>query len=99
MLWNEFAKDPEDPKKEIPLSADRIQQIWFSGVHSNVGGGYADDGLAYVSLDWMMEEAGRAGLRFTEGRGQGINGAPTRTASSMIHAPASPATTGMDRAR
>lgn len=64
VLWNEIAKDPNDPKNEIPLSADRIQQVWFSGVHSNVGGGYADDGLAYVTLDWMMNEAELSGLRF-----------------------------------
>ncbi len=64
VLWNEFAKNKDDPKKAIPLSADRIQQVWFSGVHSNVGGGYADDGLAYVTLDWMMNEAASSGLRF-----------------------------------
>jgi uncharacterized protein (DUF2235 family) len=36
---------------------DRIQQVWFAGMHSDVGGGYPDDSLAYVSLDWMMVEA------------------------------------------
>jgi uncharacterized membrane protein YeaQ/YmgE (transglycosylase-associated protein family) len=41
-----------------------MQQVWFSGVHANVGGGYPDDGLAYVALDWMMTEAERRGLRF-----------------------------------
>jgi hypothetical protein len=33
-----------------------IEQAWFAGAHSNVGGGYDKDGLAYVSLDWMMGE-------------------------------------------
>jgi hypothetical protein len=32
-------------------------------VHANVGGGYPDDGLAYVALDWMMDEAAACGLR------------------------------------
>ena len=42
-------------------------QVWFSGVHANVGGGYPDDGLAHVSLDWMMQEAAAyAGLEFVE---------------------------------
>ncbi len=36
---------------------DRIKQVWFAGVHSDVGGGYPDDSLAYVSLDWMLNEA------------------------------------------
>lgn len=29
-------------------------QNWFAGVHSNVGGGYANDGLANVTLHWMV---------------------------------------------
>lgn len=45
--------------------AERIKQVWFSGVHSNVGGGYPKQGLAWISLEWMMLEAKLAGLRFT----------------------------------
>lgn len=43
---------------------DRIDQVWFPGVHSNVGGGYPKQGISLVSLDWMMHQAERAGLRF-----------------------------------
>ena len=32
-------------------------------MHSDVGGGYPDESLSYVSLLWMMEEAEEAGLR------------------------------------
>lgn len=35
----------------------RIEQVWFAGAHSNVGGGYAKDQIALVSLDWMMTKA------------------------------------------
>ncbi|MGH9161109.1 MAG: DUF2235 domain-containing protein [Vicinamibacteraceae bacterium] len=42
----------------------RIAQVWFAGAHSNVGGGYPKQGMSLVSLDWMMAEAERAGLRF-----------------------------------
>jgi uncharacterized protein (DUF2235 family) len=45
-------------------SETRIKQVWFAGVHSNVGGGYPKQGMSLVSLDWMMAEAGNAGLRF-----------------------------------
>jgi uncharacterized protein (DUF2235 family) len=41
----------------------RMQQVWFTGMHADVGGGYPDESLSYVSLLWMMEEAERAGLR------------------------------------
>ena len=35
---------------------ERVEQVWFPGVHSNVGGGYPQQGLSLVSLDWMMEQ-------------------------------------------
>jgi hypothetical protein len=44
----------------------RIQQVWFPGVHSNVGGGYPKDGLAYVSLEWIVTKARELGLRFLD---------------------------------
>ncbi|RMZ81386.1 hypothetical protein DV738_g2207, partial [Chaetothyriales sp. CBS 135597] len=31
-----------------------LKQVWFPGAHSNVGGGYADQELANISLAWMM---------------------------------------------
>jgi uncharacterized protein (DUF2235 family) len=36
-----------------------IKQVWFAGVHSDVGGGYPEDesGLAKVALKWMIDEA------------------------------------------
>jgi hypothetical protein len=45
----------------------RIEQVWFSGAHSNVGGGYPKQGMSLVALDWMMDQAERAGLRFLPG--------------------------------
>jgi uncharacterized protein (DUF2235 family) len=45
------------------VACDRLQQVWFTGMHSDVGGGYPDESLSYVSLLWMMEEAEHAGLR------------------------------------
>jgi hypothetical protein len=42
----------------------RIRELWFAGMHSDVGGGYPDDSLAGVPLGWMVEEAEAAGLRF-----------------------------------
>src|SRR5437588_213063 len=34
-----------------------LQQAWFPGVHSNVGGGYSPDGLANEALHWIVEKA------------------------------------------
>jgi Uncharacterized alpha/beta hydrolase domain (DUF2235) len=54
VLWNEL-------KTEEP---ERIEQVWFSGVHSNVGGGYPRQGMSLVALDWIMGKAEQHGLRF-----------------------------------
>ena len=35
---------------------NRIEQVWFAGVHSDVGGGYPRNGLSLVSLDWMISK-------------------------------------------
>jgi hypothetical protein len=43
----------------------RLEQVWFAGVHSNVGGGYPKQGMSLVTLDWMMGHARAAGLRFS----------------------------------
>ena len=42
----------------------QLEQVWFPGVHSNVGGGYAPDGLANEALHWMAEKAEALGLEF-----------------------------------
>ena len=58
VLWDERE---EAPNAGAP---SRLEQVWFAGVHSNVGGGYPKQGLALESLCWMIDRAERAGLRF-----------------------------------
>jgi len=59
-----------DPARQYPavdsICDEQVSQVWFAGVHSNVGGGYPDDGLARISLYWIMREADKHGLRFRE---------------------------------
>ncbi len=43
-----------------------VTQAWFPGVHTNVGGGYADAGLSDRALDWMIAHAQDAGLAFNQ---------------------------------
>ena len=54
VMWNEASKH----------EGQVIEQVWFAGVHSNVGGGYPREGMALVSLDWMMSKAANCGLCF-----------------------------------
>jgi uncharacterized protein (DUF2235 family) len=39
-----------------------IEQMWFPGVHSDVGGGYPETAISDITLEWMMEKARSAGL-------------------------------------
>ncbi len=62
LLWDES----EEPANATSTHTDqeRLSQVWFAGVHSNVGGGYADDGLSLQPLCWIAREATQLGLRF-----------------------------------
>ncbi len=39
-----------------------VDEVWFSGVHSNVGGGYTVDDHSNIALFWVLAEANLAGL-------------------------------------
>ena len=50
---------------EPALETQDLKQVWFSGVHSDVGGSYleAESGLSKIALRWLMCEAESFGLR------------------------------------
>lgn len=55
---NLWGRDPNMPTD--------VLQVWFPGVHCDVGGGYAESeaGLSKIALKWMVEQAEAFGLRF-----------------------------------
>jgi len=65
VLWTEV-HEPHNATS-THLDNERISQVWFTGAHSNIGGGYSDDSLSFVSLDWIMQEACNRGLRLIPG--------------------------------
>lgn len=40
-----------------------VEQVWFSGAHTDVGGGFNESGLSDITLEWMFEKAVSYGLR------------------------------------
>ena len=65
-----------DPQKYRPNPFDAssainqdIRQVWFAGVHCDVGGGYPEDesALSKFPLLWMIEQVRVAGLRMDQG--------------------------------
>jgi uncharacterized protein (DUF2235 family) len=63
LLWDESNEDSvwRGAKSDGPpvgeIDNERVSQVWFSGMHSNVGGGYPDDGMAHESLVWIARQA------------------------------------------
>jgi uncharacterized protein (DUF2235 family) len=47
---------------EKPKPNQTVEQVWFPGVHSDVGGGYPESALSDIALQWMIDEARGAGL-------------------------------------
>lgn len=52
-LWSDEAKPGQT-----------VEQVWFAGVHSDIGGGYGEHELSDIALDWMIGRAKVAGLKF-----------------------------------
>lgn len=48
----------------VQLHGQNIKQVWFAGVHSDVGGSYSymESGLSQIALEWMLCEASSCGL-------------------------------------
>ncbi|WP_419900261.1 DUF2235 domain-containing protein [Roseomonas sp. USHLN139] len=44
-----------------------LEQVWFRGVHSDIGGGYLETGLSDITLGWMVERAVRHDLAVKPG--------------------------------
>ncbi|HEY6323406.1 MAG TPA: DUF2235 domain-containing protein [Thermoanaerobaculia bacterium] len=57
-IW--LAPSPDAPGQSL-------EQLWFPGVHSNIGGGFRNDGLADGALQWMVGEARACGLAVEDG--------------------------------
>jgi uncharacterized protein (DUF2235 family) len=47
-----------------PAPGQVIEQVYFTGVHCDVGGGYAETGLSDITLSWMMSKAKALGMDF-----------------------------------
>jgi uncharacterized protein (DUF2235 family) len=56
-----------DEKSERAAKTN-VEQVWFAGMHSNVGGGYPRQGMSNCTLQWMMDKAAALGLEFKPGR-------------------------------
>jgi len=72
-LWNEKNR----------IREQTIEQVWFPGVHCDVGGYYKERGLSDGALKWMIQKAESAGVKFKENWQENI--APDPTAKNALH--------------
>ncbi len=73
LLWDEAWE--AELAAQGTVAPDRVTQVWFAGVHSNVGGGYPEDQLSLVPLEWIMSEAAKSGLAVEPAQAQEISAA------------------------
>jgi uncharacterized protein (DUF2235 family) len=66
-VWEPSSK-PAEQKQER-------EQVWFTGAHSDVGGGYREQDLSDLALRWMTNRAEKCGLAFDPGAFDGLAGA------------------------
>jgi len=71
-LWT----DGRNASPRVNVAGSSVEQTWFVGAHSNVGGGYADTGLSDVALKWMIDRAAKNGLQFDPAALAAIRPAP-----------------------
>jgi uncharacterized protein (DUF2235 family) len=62
----------DEERRDFPVTRwdkdPRVEEVWFTGAHSDVGGGYpsTECGLSDVALDWMMRKFKSAGVLLAE---------------------------------
>jgi uncharacterized protein (DUF2235 family) len=56
------AKNASTVRPDARYQSQRVKEVWFTGCHSDIGGGDEEAETAKVSFRWMLGEATHAGL-------------------------------------
>lgn len=63
----------------------QLEQVWFPGVHCDVGGSYQESQLSDIALSWMMHKAQENGLLFSPESIAAYLTPPAANAVGMAH--------------
>lgn len=65
-LWPEGQEFYPNRFNDGGKTAQDAREVWFSGVHGDIGGGYPEvsSGLAKLPLHWMIEQSRATGLKY-----------------------------------
>lgn len=69
-LWpleQPFWGSPFRPPEDRPVEPQDVKEVWFAGVHGDIGGGYPEQqsALIKVPLAWMIRETKSMGLDYS----------------------------------
>jgi uncharacterized protein (DUF2235 family) len=78
-IWKEYGRQ----------SSQKVEQVWFGGSHSDVGGGFWEAGFSDASLEWMVGKALEHGLRLYPGSQRYWNFCIAPDATDDFHDPQS----------
>src|SRR5206468_7354307 len=72
---------------QTPDGSQDVNQVWFAGVHSDVGGSYpeAESGLSKITLEWMLLQAMNSGLHVDLDRAAKVLSDPPPDPRAPIH--------------
>jgi len=75
------------PTEEHPGKPSRreVSEVWFAGVHSDVGGTFEDHELSDIALKWMVEDAVTRGLLVRDDAYAGVLAVERDFAHGRIH--------------
>lgn len=83
LLWDPIEDEQEDRAGQRrgvePLACETLRQVWFLGMHTDVGGGYPSSHLSDIPLVWMTHMAVQKGLLIHPGHSVGIHEDPNGT--------------------
>jgi uncharacterized protein (DUF2235 family) len=91
--WREPQTFKSNPFNARNWRAQDVKQVWFAGVHADVGGGYPEDesGLSKYPLLWMINQARASGLQTTTAMVNYLVLGKPRRDSARVYASPSPA--------
>jgi len=68
-----------------PATGVVLQEVWFRGVHSDVGGGNDNATLNGIALNWMFQNAKRCNVKITESAVLANLASITKPATLSVH--------------
>ena len=88
-LWNANEEYWGSPFRTKSAKPQDVKQVWFAGVHSDVGGGYEEEhsGLAKLALEWMISESPQELEFVTQSVNQVVRGVERKGSAHTYAAP------------